>query len=35
MPIGYVESVNVKIRNELLNETMSFSLDQAREAVAA
>lgn len=31
----YVESFNGKRRDELLNETLFFSLDQAREAVAA
>mgnify|MGYP003337547931 CR=1 FL=1 len=35
MQNGYVESFNGKMRDELLNETLFFSLDQAREAVAA
>jgi putative transposase len=35
MQKGYVESFNGKMRNEFLNETLFFSLDQAREAVAA
>ena len=34
MQNGYVESFNGKMRDELLNETMLFTLDQAREAVA-
>lgn len=34
MQNGYVESFNGKMRDELLNETLFFSLDQAREAVA-
>ena len=32
---GYVESFNGKMRDELLNETLFFSLDHARQAVAA
>jgi len=35
MQNGYVESFNGKMRDELLNETLFFSLDQAREAIAA
>jgi transposase InsO family protein len=35
MQNGYVESFNGKMRDELLNETLFFTLDQAREAVAA
>lgn len=34
MQNGYVESFNGKMRDELLNETLFFSLDQVREAVA-
>jgi transposase InsO family protein len=34
MQNGYVESFNGKMRDELLNETLFFSLEQAREAVA-
>jgi len=34
MQNGYVESFNGKMRDEPLNETLFFSLDQAREAVA-
>ena len=34
MQNGYVESFNGKMRDELLNETLFFSLNQAREAVA-
>jgi transposase InsO family protein len=34
MQNGYVESFNGKMRDELLNETLFFSLDKAREAVA-
>jgi transposase InsO family protein len=32
---GYVESFNGKMRDELLNETLFFSLGQAREAITA
>ncbi len=35
MQNGYVESFNGKKRDEFLNETLFFSLDQARVAVAA
>jgi transposase InsO family protein len=35
MQNGYVESFNGKMRDELLNETLFFTLDHAREAVAA
>jgi putative transposase len=35
MQNGYVESFNGKMRDELLNETLFFSLDHARQAVAA
>jgi putative transposase len=35
MQNGYVESFNGKMRDELLNETLFFSLDQARKAIAA
>ena len=35
MQNGYVESFNGKMQDELLNETLFFALDQAREAVAA
>lgn len=35
MQNGYVESFNGKMRDELLNETLFFSLDQARSAIAA
>ena len=31
---GYVESFNGKMRDELLNETLFFSLDHARNAIA-
>ena len=31
---GYVESFNGKIREELMNETLSLSLDQAHKAIA-
>ena len=31
---GYVESFNGKMRDELLNETLFFSLDQARKVIA-
>ena len=34
MQNGFVESFNGKMRDEPLNETLFFSLDQAREAVA-
>jgi putative transposase len=34
MQNGYVESFNGKMRDELLNATLFFSLEQAREAVA-
>ena len=34
MQNGYVESFNGKMRDELLNETLFFTLDQARQAVA-
>ena len=34
MQNGYVESFNGKMRDELLNETLFFSLDQARSAIA-
>jgi transposase InsO family protein len=33
MQNGYVESFNGKMRDELLNETLFFSLDHAREAI--
>ena len=35
MQNGYVESFNGKMRDELLNETLFFNLDQARKAIAA
>ena len=35
MQNGYVESFNGKMRDEMLNETLFFCLDQAREAIAA
>lgn len=35
MQNGYVESFNGKMRDELLNETLFFSLDHARKAIAA
>lgn len=35
MQNGYVESFNGKMRDELLNETLFFSLDQARRMIAA
>lgn len=35
MQNGYVESFNGKMRDELLNETLFFSLDQARVMIAA
>ena len=35
MQNGYVESFNGKMRDELLNETLFFSLDQARKVIAA
>ena len=35
MQNGYVESFNGKMRDELLNETLFFSLDHARSMVAA
>ena len=35
MQNGYVESFNGKMRDELLNETLFFSLDHARRAIAA
>ncbi len=35
MQNGYIESFNGKMRNELLNETLFFSLGQARKAAAA
>ena len=35
MQNGYVESFNGKMRDELLNETLFFSLDQARQMIAA
>jgi transposase InsO family protein len=35
MQNGYVESFNGKMRDELLNETLFFSLDHARQAIAA
>jgi putative transposase len=35
MQNGYVESFNGKMRDELLNETLFFSLDQARSVIAA
>ena len=35
MQNGYVESFNGRMRDELLNETLFFGLDQAREAIAA
>ena len=34
MQNGYVESFNGKMRDELLNETLFFSLDHARKAIA-
>jgi putative transposase len=34
MQNGYVESFNGKMRDEILNETLFFSLDQARKAIA-
>ena len=34
MQNGYVESFNGKMRDELLNETLFFSLDQARSTIA-
>lgn len=34
MQNGYVESFNGKMRDELLNETLFFSLDQVRKAIA-
>ena len=34
MQNGYVESFNGKMRDELLNETLFFSLDQARKVIA-
>ena len=34
MQNGYVESFNGKMRDELLNETLFFSLDQARQVIA-
>ena len=35
MQNGFVESFNGKMRDELLNETLFFSLDQARSTIAA
>jgi putative transposase len=35
MENGYVESFNGKMRDELLNETLFFNLDQARKVIAA
>ena len=35
MQNGYVESFNGKMRDELLNETLFFTLDQARQMIAA
>ena len=35
MQNGYVESFNGKMRDELLNETLFFTLDQARSIIAA
>jgi transposase InsO family protein len=35
MQNGYVESFNGKMRDELLNETLFFSLDHARKAITA
>ena len=35
MQNGYVESFNGKMRDELLNETLFFNLDQARKAISA
>jgi putative transposase len=35
MQNGYVESFNGKMRDELLNETLFFSIDQARSIIAA
>jgi len=35
MQNGYVESFNGKMRDELLNETLFFNLDQARKVIAA
>jgi putative transposase len=34
MPNGYVESFNGKMRDELLNEALFFSLEHARKAIA-
>lgn len=34
MQNGYVESFNGKMRDELLNETLFFNLDHARQAIA-
>ena len=34
MQNGYIESFNGKMRDELLNEPLFFTLDQARQAVA-
>ncbi len=35
MQNGYVESFNGKMRDELLNEALFFSLDHARKTIAA
>ena len=35
MQNGFVESFNGKMRDELLNETLFFSLDHARQIIAA
>ncbi len=35
MQNGYVESFNGKMRTSLLNETLFFTLDQARQMIAA
>lgn len=34
MQNGYVESFNGRMRDELLNESLSFGLDHARSAIA-
>ena len=35
MQYGYVESLNGRMRDELLNETLFLSLDHARVVIAA
>ena len=35
MQNGYIECFNGRMRDELLNETLFFGLDQARKAIAA